>query len=64
MAGHLKFCLTVMAGFVLFDESISVNQFLGLLLTLSGVIAYTHLRVGTLRTSLIASFYSPIVICR
>lgn len=44
MAGHLKFCLTVAAGYALFDEPLSFNQLAGLLLTLAGVVAYTHLR--------------------
>lgn len=44
MAGHLKFCLTVAAGYLLFHESLSFNQLVGLALTLAGVVAYTHLR--------------------
>lgn len=44
MAGHLKFCLIVTAGYFLFHDPLAANQLLGLVLTLSGVIAYTHLR--------------------
>lgn len=44
MAGHLKFCLTVAGGYVIFQDPLSLNQLIGLLLTLAGVVAYTHLR--------------------
>ena len=45
MTGHTKFCLTVAAGYLLFHDPLSLNQFIGLLLTLGGIVAYTHLRV-------------------
>merc|ERR1712071_359765 len=45
MAGHIKFCLLIATGFLLFDEPLSVNQIFGLVLTLTGVITYTHLRM-------------------
>ncbi|XP_046437845.1 solute carrier family 35 member E3-like [Daphnia pulex] len=44
MAGHLKFCLTVAAGFFLFQDPLSANQLFGLILTLAGVVAYSHVR--------------------
>ncbi|XP_032781393.2 solute carrier family 35 member E3 [Daphnia magna] len=44
MAGHLKFCLTVAAGFFLFQDPMSANQLFGLILTLAGVVAYSHVR--------------------
>lgn len=45
MAGHVKFCLLIAAGFILFNEPMSMNQLLGFVLTLVGVISYTHLRM-------------------
>lgn len=44
MAGHSKFVLTVTAGYLLFHDPLTSNQLVGLVLTLTGVIAYTHLR--------------------
>lgn len=44
MAGHLKFCLTVAAGFFLFQDPLSANQLFGLILTLAGIVAYSYVR--------------------
>ncbi|CAM1324154.1 SLC35E3 (predicted) [Pycnogonum litorale] len=45
MVGHLKFCLTLIGGFLLFHEPISINQLFGISLTVSGVILYTHFKL-------------------
>ena len=50
MAGHIKFCLLIASGFVMFHEPLSVNQLIGFFLTLAGVISYTHLRVIQLQS--------------
>ncbi|XP_063404363.1 solute carrier family 35 member E3-like isoform X1 [Mytilus trossulus] len=50
MVGHLKFCLTVVLGFLLFHDPISMLQLLGILLTLSGVILYTHIKLKEQKT--------------
>lgn len=46
MIGHLKFCLTVIGGYILFREPISLMQGFGILLTIVGVTSYAHLKVG------------------
>ncbi|CAI8002419.1 Solute carrier family 35 member E3, partial [Geodia barretti] len=40
MIGHCKFCVTLLGGFFLFRDPISLNQFLGILSTVSGVTLY------------------------
>ena len=45
MFGHLKFSVTLLGGYFIFKDPLSVKQFLGILLTFSGIIAYTHLRM-------------------
>uniref|UniRef100_T1JNZ3 Sugar phosphate transporter domain-containing protein n=1 Tax=Strigamia maritima TaxID=126957 RepID=T1JNZ3_STRMM len=37
MVGHLKFCLTLLGGFLLFDEHLSVYQLVGIALTFTGL---------------------------
>ena len=46
MVGHFKFCLTLLGGYYLFDNSMQVNQFLGVGCTLSGIMAYTHFKLS------------------
>lgn len=46
MAGHLKFCVTVLLGVIVFHDPLSFLQVLGIATTLSGVIAYTHFKMG------------------
>ena len=46
MTGHTKFCITTAAGYVVFGEEMSFNQVIGFLLTLGGIICYTHFRVS------------------
>jgi solute carrier family 35 protein E3 len=45
MVGHCKFCVTLIGGFLLFREPIAANQLLGILSTLSGIAAYTYLKL-------------------
>lgn len=45
MTGHTKFCITTAAGYVVFGEEMSFNQVIGFLLTLGGIICYTHFRM-------------------
>ena len=43
--GHLKFCLTALGGFLIFNEPMSFMQCVGVILTLSGVTFYAHFKV-------------------
>jgi hypothetical protein len=36
MVGHLKFCLTLLGGYVLFKDPVVALQFIGILVALSG----------------------------
>ena len=45
MVGHCKFCVTLIGGFLLFRDPIAANQLLGILSTLSGIAAYTYLKL-------------------
>nr|XP_002125793.1 solute carrier family 35 member E3-like [Ciona intestinalis] len=40
--GNFKFCSTIIGGVVIFHDPIHAYQFLGILITLSGVALYTH----------------------
>ncbi|KAI2665323.1 Solute carrier family 35 member E3 [Labeo rohita] len=46
MFGHFKFCITLLGGYVLFQDPLSLNQGLGILCTLTGTLAYTHFRLA------------------
>ncbi|ESO12907.1 hypothetical protein HELRODRAFT_62849 [Helobdella robusta] len=46
MVGHCKFCLTVAGGFLIFSDPITFYQLFGILLTFSGVLAYTHFKMN------------------
>lgn len=45
MVGHLKFCITLLGGVLIFHDPVSANQLLGVGLTLLGIIFYTHFKV-------------------
>lgn len=45
MVGHLKFCITLVGGIVIFQDPVSLNQLLGMFLTLLGIICYTNFKV-------------------
>lgn len=46
MFGHFKFCITLLGGYVLFHDPLSVHQGLGIACTLSGILAYTHFKLA------------------
>ncbi|XP_029453090.1 solute carrier family 35 member E3 [Rhinatrema bivittatum] len=46
MFGHFKFCITLLGGYILFKDPLSVNQGLGILCTLLGILAYTHFKLS------------------
>ncbi|KAK3750667.1 hypothetical protein RRG08_023033 [Elysia crispata] len=59
MIGHLKFCMTLLGGFLLFHDPIQPLQLLGICSTVAGVVAYTHIkreeiRLKSLPTSLVS----------
>lgn len=45
MVGHMKFCLTLLGGYFLFHDPLATNQLLGIAMTFTGVIVYTHLKL-------------------
>ena len=45
MVGHCKFCVTLIGGFVLFQDTLAVNQLLGILCTVSGIALYTYFKM-------------------
>ncbi|KAL5013455.1 hypothetical protein ScPMuIL_007725 [Solemya velum] len=46
MVGHLKLCLTLLGGFLLFQEKPLILQVLSIVTTLSGIILYTHFKMA------------------
>ncbi|XP_051886189.1 solute carrier family 35 member E3 isoform X2 [Pristis pectinata] len=46
MFGHFKFCITLLGGYILFKDPLSINQCLGILCTLCGILCYTHFKLG------------------
>ncbi|XP_022302861.2 solute carrier family 35 member E3-like [Crassostrea virginica] len=55
MAGHLKFCVTLLMGWAVFKDSLTLLQLSGIVLTLTGVTAYTHLKLKEQKTSSLPS---------
>ena len=45
MIGHCKFCVTLVGGFLLFQDPLSSNQLLGILSTITGIALYTFLKL-------------------
>ncbi|XP_075065615.1 solute carrier family 35 member E3 [Mixophyes fleayi] len=45
MFGHFKFCITLLGGYILFQDPLSLNQGAGILCTLLGILAYTHFKL-------------------
>ena len=45
MIGHCKFCVTLLGGFLLFRDPIILNQFLGILSTVSGITVYIFFKL-------------------
>ncbi|CAI9730181.1 Hypothetical predicted protein [Octopus vulgaris] len=50
MVGHLKFCLILFGAYLFFNESLHFLQLLGILITLSGIILYTHIKMADQKT--------------
>ncbi|KAB5541902.1 hypothetical protein PHYPO_G00085300 [Pangasianodon hypophthalmus] len=46
MFGHFKFCITLLGGYLLFHDPLSVHQGLGIACTLCGILTYTHLKLS------------------
>ncbi|KAI4794855.1 hypothetical protein KUCAC02_031794 [Chaenocephalus aceratus] len=46
MFGHFKFCITLVGGYLIFNDPISINQALGILCTLAGILSYTHFKLA------------------
>ncbi|XP_033221417.1 solute carrier family 35 member E3-like isoform X1 [Belonocnema kinseyi] len=45
MVGHSKFCLLLLGGSIVFNESLAINQLIGITLTLVGIILYAHVKM-------------------
>ncbi|KAG8577920.1 hypothetical protein GDO81_010327 [Engystomops pustulosus] len=46
MFGHFKFCITLLGGYILFQDPLSLNQGLGIVCTMLGILAYTHFKLN------------------
>ncbi|RVE56519.1 hypothetical protein OJAV_G00221890 [Oryzias javanicus] len=46
MFGHFKFSITLVGGYLLFHDPLSLNQVLGILCTLAGILSYTHFKLA------------------
>ena len=44
MFGHFKFCVTLLGGYLLFHDPLSLHQALGILCTLLGIATYTYFK--------------------
>ncbi|XP_050414434.1 solute carrier family 35 member E3 isoform X2 [Patella vulgata] len=51
MVGHMKFCLTLLAGYFLFHDPLNLLQGVGVIITFSGVLLYTHFKIQESKTS-------------
>ncbi len=45
MIGHMKTISILVGGFLLFQDHLNFKQFIGILLTLSGLFSYTFVRM-------------------
>ncbi|XP_071874306.1 solute carrier family 35 member E3-like isoform X1 [Bombus fervidus] len=45
MVGHSKFCLLLLGGSLIFHETLAINQVIGIILTLVGIILYAHVKI-------------------
>ncbi|XP_014476132.1 PREDICTED: solute carrier family 35 member E3-like [Dinoponera quadriceps] len=45
MVGHSKFCLLLLGGAILFRETLALNQLIGIILTLIGIMLYAHVNM-------------------
>ena len=46
MAGHLKFSVTLLGGYLLFNDPVSANQLLGIACTVGGIILYSYFKLS------------------
>ena len=46
MAGHFKFCVTLLGGYFLFGDPVSSHQLLGVGCTLTGILVYSYLKLA------------------
>lgn len=46
MVGHLKFCIILLGGYFIFHDPLRANQMMGVAITLSGIIVYTHFKLA------------------
>ena len=51
MIGHCKFCVTLVGGFLLFQDPISLNQLLGILSTVSGISLYIYFKLNEINNN-------------
>eukprot|EP00112_Aurelia_sp_Birch-Aquarium-sp1_P004884 Seg1551.4 transcript_id=Seg1551.4/GoldUCD/mRNA.D3Y31 product="Solute carrier family 35 member E3" protein_id=Seg1551.4/GoldUCD/D3Y31 len=45
MVGHMKFCITLIGGYLLFNDAMRLHQLLGVCCTFSGILMYTYLKL-------------------
>lgn len=45
MVGHMKFCVTLIGGYLVFNDVMQLNQILGVCCTMFGIIVYTHFKM-------------------
>ena len=53
MVGHLKFCITLLGGYFIFKDPLRSNQLFGIVMTLSGIIVYTHFKLEEQRKEML-----------
>ncbi|XP_077400699.1 solute carrier family 35 member E3 [Vanacampus margaritifer] len=46
MFGHFKFCITLVGGYLIFQDPLSLNQALGIVCTLVGLLSYTYIKLS------------------
>ena len=52
MIGHSKFCITLVGGFIIFNDPFTANQLVGILLAVAGITVYTILKVREMNAQL------------
>lgn len=45
MFGHFKFCVTLIGGYLIFQDPVQINQLFGITVTLIGIFSYTHFKM-------------------
>jgi len=45
MVGHMKFCITLIGGYLIFNDAMKLHQLLGVSLTFLGIIVYTYFKL-------------------